>query len=155
MESIDKDINVTNNMFRIVLLVINKNLMLMTCNKLYGKIWRKLCKCRHHPQRQIAINTMNNNALSLSVKNKEIYDKWITESYNNIDEIHTIMREHYFTQIISYNADNIDTLSSRDITKLVINMDIENQKTIVEIMSRFTMRNGISLRKRDVPLIPN
>jgi hypothetical protein len=153
IDNVNVDNDITDKIFATINDIITNNIMLITRNKIFGKLYRKLCKCRKHVMRQSTIDNMNTQALKLSVKDKVIYDKWAIESYNNIEEIHNIIREHDFDKIISYNADNTDLLNVKNAAKLITNMSINSQKNITEIMSRFTIRNGLSLNKQSIPLI--
>jgi hypothetical protein len=134
--------------------IINCNIMLLVKNKIFGKLYRKLCKCRSHAMRQKTIDNMNSQAKKLPVKDKILYDRWTLDSYNNLEEIHKIIRNYEFDKVISYNKDNSAVINVKNASKLMTDMSIDSQRYITEIMSRLTIKDGLALNKSSVPCIP-
>lgn len=150
-DNIGKDIIITNKFFDTIDKIIDTDIMLLTHNKVFGKMWRKLCKCRHHSSRNMVVDKMVIKSRLLNDANKEKFTEFMKESYNNTDEINTIMSEFNYNKILTYNSDIYEVTSSQDISRLFLDLGFNNQQIITKFTSRLSVREGNVLKPNEIP----
>lgn len=150
-DNIGKDIIITDKFFDNINVIINTNIMLLTCNKMFGKVWRKLCKCRKHSLRNITIENMIKHIRLLNDNDKQIFTEFQKESYNNTDEINAIIAEKDYKMILTYNSDINETMSSQDVSRLFLDLGENNQRIITNFTNRLSIRSGDVLKPGEIP----
>jgi len=143
---------ITDKMFTIIHHIIYTDMMLLTHNEIFGKIWRKLCKQRKHPLRSTCIDDMTKNKMILSEENQIVFTEWLKQSYNNITEINADLLDIECIGIITYNADNNDNLCSQQIINMFHNLSFDHQKVIKQYIGRLSIVDSTTLKPNSIPL---
>lgn len=147
------DEEITNKVFLILENIIDINIMLLTYNKIFSKVWRKVCKLRKHSSRKNLIDKMCAKKNLLNPMDNKVFSFWIKDSYNNIDEINETLKEIDCYGTITYVPDIKDNFSSQDIIKLFQDINNNNQLTIKQFVSRLYINTEKTiLDKTDIPL---
>ncbi len=77
----------TNMVFSLFEQIIRDDILTITTNKIFGRVWRKLCCMRKEPKRDELIQLIETCKKSLAPGPRTKFDAWLKESYNMIEEI--------------------------------------------------------------------
>ena len=131
--------------------IIKKNIMLLTRNTLFGKLYRQLSEMKIHD----VTNLFELQKKALTNDDKQIIDLWLNETYNDTNAIRNAIISKPFDTIISYSKDNNDKFEQYKMHDLIHNCKSIDMIVIKQLFSRLSIRKGHALRKHEIPIHDN
>ena len=143
---IGKDKEYTDIIFKIIIEIINNNVMNLTSNGVFGKIFRKLVSLRRDERRDILINNINIAKNKLGIYDKKIMENWINNSYNMEEEIkekiQELINKNIITKTVNYVSDNkIFFKNPKETINMFKTLTKNEQSTLKEYLSRLVIVN--------------
>lgn len=142
----DKDLR--KNCFDIFEHIIENNIMILTVNRIFGKIWREICKLRNDPNKEKLLELMNKNKIYLNYENKNKFDEWLKNSYNSLIEIKDIIIDFEKNNNIYETVKYIKDTNDKTNPKILINsfMDCNNNflKEIKNFFGRLIINKNVN-----------
>lgn len=90
---LDRDEMYRQLVFSMLADIIREDVMSLTINKVFGRIWRKICTMRKDPRRDELINRIEMEKKKLVEAKKVKFEAWLRESYNMLEEIEQDLQE--------------------------------------------------------------
>lgn len=84
---LDTDLTYRSDVFVLLESIIRDDILTLASNKIFGRIWRKVCCFRKDPKRDELIQLIEQTKKSLTPESRAKFDTWLKESYNMIEEI--------------------------------------------------------------------
>lgn len=87
LNRLDSDEKYRSSVFVLLESIIQDDVLTLISNKIFGKLWRKVCCYRKDPRRDELIQLIERTKKSLDPTKRTQFDAWLKESYNMIEEI--------------------------------------------------------------------
>lgn len=129
------------DMFDFIREIISIDIMDLSDNPLYGKMWRSLC-CRRGDERRDAMLTEFGIAKNKTTpENQEKLTKWIQLSYNQSDEIEEDIEEFIEKNAVNGTIRYFEDLGALPhvISNLFMTLNVSDQKEITRFLTRLTI----------------
>lgn len=132
----------TNMVFSLFEQIIRDDVLTITSNKIFGRIWRKLCSMRKEPKRDELIQLIETRKKSLAPGPRAKFDAWLKESYNMIEEIKGELEDLVQEEKVDLNGcvefmrDIGDSSEPADMVGLLRSLGTPDQAVIKNIYAR-------------------
>ncbi len=132
----------TNMVFKLFEQIIRDDILTITANKIFGKVWRKLCSMRKDPRRDELIQLIETWKKTLAPTSRTKFDAWLKESYNMIEEIKGELEDLVQEEKVDLNGcvefmrDIGDNSVPADMVGLLRSLSAPDQATIKNIYAR-------------------
>lgn len=142
---LDTDEKFRNYIFNILEKIIDEDVLTLTTNKIFGKLWRKVCCYRKDPRRDTLISLIESKKKLLSQTSRTVFDSWLKESYNMIEEIRAELEELVQDEKINLNGciefirDIGDVSEPADMVGMLRVLDATSQSYIKNIYARLAI----------------
>lgn len=139
------DTTYTNMVFNLFEQIIRDDILTITSNKIFGKIWRKICSMRKEPKRDELIQLIETCKKSLATGPRTKFDSWLKESYNMIEEIRGELEDMVQQEKVDLNGciefmrDIGDKSEPADMVGLLRSLGAADQAVIKNIYARIVI----------------
>uniref|UniRef100_A0A6C0J8J9 RING-type domain-containing protein n=1 Tax=viral metagenome TaxID=1070528 RepID=A0A6C0J8J9_9ZZZZ len=138
-----------NMVFELFKDIIENDMLSLTANKLFGRIWRQICTMRYDDNREELLKLMNIEKKKLNESQKTKFEGWIRESYNMIEEIDQELNELFerklepgYIEFIRDNEDNEDNPEPADTFNMLKDLSKKGQLEFKNMFVRMTINQN-------------
>jgi hypothetical protein len=142
---LDTDITFRSKSFDLLESIIQDDVLTLTSNKIFGRVWRKVCCFRKDPKRDELIQLIERAKKSLPPNSRTKFDSWLKESYNMIEEIKAeledlVQEEHVKLEgTIEFVRDIGDNSEPADMVGMLRSLGAPDQSYIKNIFGRIVI----------------
>jgi hypothetical protein len=142
---LDTDETFRSYVFKLLGDIIQDDVLTLTSNKIFGKVWRKICCYRKDPKRDELIQLIERVKKSLDPTKRTKFDAWLKESYNMIEEIKGELDDLVNEEKVSLNGtiefyrDHGDNSEPADMVGMLRALGSPDQSYIKNIFARLSV----------------
>lgn len=153
MKDIESNIQSIYNVFTFMLNKSN-NPILLTYNPIFGKYWRLICRQRNDIQRDKLVRDMSNLLSNLKNNDKERFEVFLSESYNQYDIIKNIISECEPNPYFICNTQLDFITNMKDCLELARSCDIGKLGNMLQYISLINNNEYLYSNKNNIRYIP-
>lgn len=114
-------------------LLYPENVLALSYNPIFGKLWRAIARSRNDPERDQLIEKLGNTITKLPVNSRSVMDKFIEMSYNQQDQIDNIVEEakDKYPALIYNGQKQFSQKEILEISRSCNNTILKNMTTII------------------------